>query len=152
MLLQSWAAKHGGTLSTARLREVMSDPYINTHSSAPVNDRIGVMPDLRGIIQHLRAPVRRRDDIIRAILFGAVAQDGPGFVWMPGGGLTPVGPRVDRTVQSQSAAKRDLLLGLTIYELAGLVSDPAQRQMIQRLSADLMRNAVQGITAGAGSG
>jgi hypothetical protein len=33
-----------------------------------------------------------------------------------------------------------------------LVSDPAQRQMIQRLSADLMRSAVQGITAGAGSG
>src|SRR6187399_1896178 len=105
VLLQSWAAKHGGMLSTARLREVMSDPYINTPSSAPANDRIGVMPDLRGIIQHLRAPVRGRDDIIRAILFGAVAQDGPGFVWTPGGGLTPVGPRVDRTAQSQSRDK-----------------------------------------------
>jgi hypothetical protein len=150
VLLQSWAAKHGGTLSTARLREVMSDPYINTPSSAPANDRIGVMPDLRGIIQHLRAPVRGRDDIIRAILFGAVAQDGPGFVWTPGGGLTPVGPRVDRTAQSQSRDKHDLLLGLTIYELAGLVSDPAQRQMIQRLSGDLMRSAVQGITARTG--
>jgi hypothetical protein len=106
------------------------------------------MPDLRGIIQHLRAAARGRDDIIRAILFGAVAQDGPGFVWTPGGGLTPVGPRVDRTAQSQSSETRDLLLGLTIYELAGLVSDPAQRQMIQRLSADLMRSAVQGITGG----
>jgi hypothetical protein len=62
VLLQSWAAKHGGTLSTARLREVMSNPYINTH---PANDRIGVMPDLRGIIQHLTVPLRWRDDIIR---------------------------------------------------------------------------------------
>lgn len=97
----------------------MSQPQAKQHSSAPANDRIGVMPDLRGIIQHLRAPVRGRDDIIRAIVFGAVAQDGPGFVWTPGGGLTPVGPRVDRTAQSQSSEKRDLLLGLTIYELAG---------------------------------
>ena len=77
VLLQSWAAKHRGMLNAARLREVMSDPYINTHSSAPANDRIGVMPDLRGIIQHLRTPVRGRDDIIQAILFGAVAEDGP---------------------------------------------------------------------------
>jgi len=87
---------------------------------------------------------------LAAARLGAVAQDGPGFVWTPGGGLTPVGPRVDRTAQSQSPDKRDLLLGLTIYELAGLVSDPAQRQMIQRLSADLMRSAVQGITARTG--
>jgi hypothetical protein len=147
VLLQSWASKYGGTLSTTRLREVLSDTYLNTHSGAPANDRIGVMPDLRRIIEHLKAPVRGLDAAIVAILFGGVAQDGPGFVWTPGGGFTPVGPRVDRTAETQfSPAKRDLLLGLAIHELAGSVSDPVKRQMIQQLSADVMRSAVESIT------
>ena len=73
------------------------------------------MPDLRRIIEHLKAPVRGLDAAVIAILFGAVAQDGPGFVWTPGGGLTPVGPRVDRTELTQfSPAKRDLILALQL--------------------------------------
>lgn len=73
-------------------------------------------------------------------------------MWTPGGGLTPVGPRVDKAAQASLLEKRDLLLGLTLHELAGLVSDPAQRQMIQQLGADLMRSALQSINAGPDSG
>ena len=72
------------------------------------------------------------------------AADGAG----PGGGLTPVGPRVDRVpLRSLSADKRDVLVGLATLELAGLVSDSAMRQTVQRSSIALIRSATEKIAA-----
>jgi hypothetical protein len=147
VLLQSWAAKHGGTLSTMRLREVMSDPTLNTHSCVPSNDRIGVMPDLKAILGHLKAPIKRPEDLLVGILLGGVAQGGPGWLWVPGGGITPVPPRGENIGIGQfSPEKRDLLLGLAIHDMAGLVSDPIARQQIEQAGAELMRGAIKRIT------
>jgi len=147
VLLQSWAAKRGGTLSTMRLREVMSDPALNTHSVVPSNDRIGVMPDLKAIIHHLKAPIRRPGDAIVGILLGGVAQGGPGWFWIPGGGITPVPPRGENIgIGLFSPEKQDLLLGLAIHDMAGLASDPRARQQIEQSGAELMRGAIKRIT------
>jgi Subtilase family len=147
VLLQSWAAKHGGSLSTMRLREVMSDPAHNTHSSMPSNDRIGVMPDLRAIIHHLKAPLRRPGDAIVGILIGGVAQGGPGWLWIPGGGITPVPPRGENIGTGLfSPEKRDLLLGLAMHDMASLVTDPRARQQVEQAGAELMRGAIERIT------
>src|SRR5262245_26798585 len=77
-LLQSWAAKtFGNVLSTSRLRALLSDQNLNTHSKMPVNDRIGVMPDLKWIIQHL-SRIPNRWDAILSILIGGIIYDGRG--------------------------------------------------------------------------
>jgi hypothetical protein len=41
--------------------------------------------------------------------------------------------------------KRDVLIGLAMLELAGLISDPASRKAMERSSATLMRNATEKI-------
>ncbi len=48
-------ADTGSVLSPAELRSLLSDTSLNTPSADPANDRIGVMPDLRAIIQSLAA-------------------------------------------------------------------------------------------------
>ena len=150
VLLQSWAIKEFGSIfDTLTLRALLSDSNLNTHSKTPSNDRIGVMPDLNRIILHLilkRIPSRW--DAIISILFGGVIYGGGGWIWTPGGGFTPVGPRVDREpLRSLSADKRDVLVGLAILELAGLVNDSAGRQTIERSSIALMRSATEKIAA-----
>ena len=44
-----------------------------------------------------------------------------------------------------SLDKRDVLIGLAMSELAGLISDPASRQAMERSSATLMRSAIEKI-------
>ncbi len=147
-LLQSWAAKtFGNVLSTSRLRALLSNPSLNTHSKTPVNDRIGVMPDLKRIIQHLSRIPNRWDAII-SILIGGIIYDGGGWIWTPGGGITPVPPRGDRVpLSGLSPDKRDILVGLGILELAGLINDPASRQTVERSAAALMRSATERIAS-----
>jgi hypothetical protein len=148
VLLQSWAVKHlGNLLDTSTVRAVLSDASLNTPSKTPVHDQIGVMPDLRRIIVQLSLNrIRSRWDAIIAILFGGVAYGGGGWVWIPGEGLKPVPPRGDRELLSSlSADKRDVLVGLALLELAGLVSDPANRKSIEQSSAALMRAAAERI-------
>lgn len=51
LLLQSWREGTNGTrYSPTNLRELMSRVNLNTQSANPNNDKIGVMPDLRRII------------------------------------------------------------------------------------------------------
>jgi subtilisin family serine protease len=51
LLLQGWAAGRGQVYSPADLRRLMSDRTLNTPSMSPAADRIGVMPNLRAIVQ-----------------------------------------------------------------------------------------------------
>ncbi len=44
-------AAGGGRLSPAQMRQVLSDPATGTASNTPATDRIGVMPNLRAIIE-----------------------------------------------------------------------------------------------------
>lgn len=44
-------AAGGGRLSPAQVRRILSDPATGTASAAPGTDRIGVMPDLRAIVE-----------------------------------------------------------------------------------------------------
>jgi hypothetical protein len=150
LLVQSWAAKHlGNVLDTSTLRALFSDPSLSTQSKMPIHDRIGVMPDLKRIILQLSSDtIRSRWDAILSILFGGVTSGGGGWVWIPGERPKPVPPRGDRELLSSlSAEKRDVLVGLALLELAGLVSDPAHRKKIEQSSADLMRNATERIAA-----
>lgn len=52
LLLQSWRVRLGlSRYSPFRLRQLLSDRALNTHSANPSTDRIGVMPNLRAIIE-----------------------------------------------------------------------------------------------------
>ncbi len=91
VLLQSWTAEQlGGVLSTSTLRALLSDPNLNTHSKVPINDRIGVMPDLKRIIQRLSVNrIPGKLDAMISTLIGGVIYGGGGWRWTPGGGFTP---------------------------------------------------------------
>jgi hypothetical protein len=117
--------------------------------SAQTVGALSCLPDLNRIILHLTLTrIPDKWDAIFSILIGGVIYGGGGWVWTPGAGLTPVGPRVDRVpLSGLSADKRDVLIGLAILELAGLVSDSAGRQTIERSGIALMRNATEKIAA-----
>jgi hypothetical protein len=56
LLLQSWRIRQGlPPYPPARLRQLLSDPRTNTPSASPAADRIGVMPNLRTIVELERA-------------------------------------------------------------------------------------------------
>jgi hypothetical protein len=51
--MQSWRVRRGESrYSPDVLRELLSDPNLNTASASPSTDRIGVMPNLRAIIRN----------------------------------------------------------------------------------------------------
>ena len=50
LLVQAWAAGRGARQVPADLRRLLSDPSVNTASASPA-DRIGVMPNLRAIVE-----------------------------------------------------------------------------------------------------
>lgn len=155
VLLQSWALKRfGAVLSPTVLRALLSDHGLNTCSKTPLNDRIGVMPNLRRIIGHLKSLGHStRWDAIISILFGGVIYGGGGWSWIPGSPPQPVPPRNERLqfqFDEMPNEKRDLVVGLALLELTGLVNDPAQRKTIQRTTVGLMRSAIEKIAAGIG--
>ncbi|HYH45008.1 MAG TPA: S8 family peptidase, partial [Thermoanaerobaculia bacterium] len=84
LLVQSWNVAEGKErLSPKALRELLSDPSLNT-ASDPKADRIGVMPDLRAIIEGKKPEPEpelefdpNRWKAVQWILFG-VAEDGGG--------------------------------------------------------------------------
>jgi hypothetical protein len=151
VLLQAWAAAYGGArYSPAGIRSVLSLPGVNTPSQAPSTDRIGVMPNLRSIIE--REQVRRRFDpdrwrMVVEILFGVI-QDGGGIILGPHGPkpVDPWGP-----LRRMSAAKRDVLLGLALSELAELVDDEASRHAAADQSTRVIAAAVERLSAAGGS-
>lgn len=64
----------GSKLTPSRVRELFSDPGLNTPSHNPAQDRIGVMPDLRRVI---------REGLGIAPQIGVVIRDFPGDAGIP---------------------------------------------------------------------
>ena len=114
VLLQAWGAAHTGSrYSPAAVRACLSLPVLNTPSQTPSTDRIGVMPNLRTIIESSQRQSRFDPDrwrMVVEILFGVI-QDGGGVILGPHGPkpVDPWGP-----LRRMSADKRDVLLGLAL--------------------------------------
>lgn len=144
LLLQSWRVRQGlRPFTTAAMRALLTDPGLNTPSASPGADRIGVMPNLRAIVEHERRLAVHRDDrwsAVVQVLFG-VTNDGGGVVIGPGVGPVPVGPWSPR-VARLSPATRDILVGLAITELSTLVEDAFQRRDVTGGAIALMRQAL----------
>ncbi len=143
LLLQSWRVSSGeAPYGPGTLRNLLSDPDTNTPSADPVADRIGVMPNLRAIVEQERIKNIfdwRRWMAVVYILFGVI-QDGGGIVIKPGTGPIPIDPW--GPLRHLSPAKRDVLAGLATTELAELLRDPASREAVTRAGLTAIRKAV----------
>lgn len=149
-LVQSWRLKNGGVLTPAQMRDLLSDVKLNTASADPPSDRIGVMPNLKAIFEHLGVFFPIRLDLGRwaavvFILFGVI-EGGGGVIIKPGGGGGPIGP--DGPIgplgpEFLAPEKRNVLLGLALTELAALAADGQTRRSIEQLGIATMRGAVE---------
>ena len=143
LLLQSWRVSSGeAPYGPGTLRDLLSNPDVNTPSADPVADRIGVMPNLRAIVEHERVRILfdwRRWIAVVYILFGVI-QDGGGIVIKPGTGPIPIDPW--GPLRHLTPAKRDVLAGLATTELAELLRDPASREAVTRAGLTAIRKAV----------
>lgn len=150
LLLQCLRDQKGEARHTPQeLRDLLSDPARNTASADPAADRIGVMPDLRGIVEG-RKPDLEIDPsrwlAVAWILFG-VAQDGGGVIVKPGGGPEPVDPMGPWGPLRLAPAKRDLLVGLAVTELGTLVADRASRSDLDRTGLAIIERAARELGA-----
>jgi hypothetical protein len=122
VLLQSFGQSRGDRYMPSKMRALLSDTETNTASSSPANDRIGVMPNLRGIIDAEIARDRfqlGRWKLVAKILFGVIG-DGGGVVWIPGTGPVPIDPWGPLMIDRVSPDVRDILAALAVHELAAL--------------------------------
>lgn len=148
LLLQSWHKKtHGSFYDPGTLRALLSDWNLNTQSVNGRNDGIGVMPNLRAIIQYeetrlVRLANERLHEIF-LLLFGGVTRGGGGFGILPDGTRVPIPPRGERLELSQD--KRDVLLGLALTELASLAGEGEVPKSIDALGVSIMRAAIEKI-------
>lgn len=146
LLMQSWGKKRQQPPYTPEaLRDLLSAQATNTASGNPAVDRIGVMPNLRGIIEKLDGALRLHVDKYMAlvyILFGII-DDAPGLIWVPGKGPVPVDPQWKHAKLGFTGAKRDLLVGLAVQELASLMEDGASAAKVAKVATDAMQQAVR---------
>jgi len=149
LLLQSWR-KQGGHAPYApgTVRSLLSDPTTGT-ASASAADRIGVMPDLRALIERLIAAERFRvvnDHFLSAVfvLFGLI-DDSPGVVWVPGKGPVPVDPGWGSRVQPATGPLRDALAALAVSELAKRMENAGSRAGLAKAAAAAIRAAADQI-------
>jgi hypothetical protein len=154
VLLQSWRRQTTGYVYRPdSLRGRLSSSVTNTPSANPTVDRIGVMPDLRGIIeaQIVADQVSSLPDRFYSfvyILFGII-DDSPGVIWVPGKGPVPVDPHWGGSIARQIAGpKRDLLAALAINEIAERVGDPHARNNLAQAAMEAMRGAIDQIGRG----
>ena len=151
VLLQSWRKQRiNRVYSPEILRDMMSSTANNTASANPSNDRIGVMPDLRAILEAEMANDRFRYvnhnyASLVYILFGLI-DDSPGVVWIPGRGPVPVDPGWGRLARSIPAHKRDLLGALAVNEIAQLIDDQDSRARLTDAAVEAMRSAVERVS------
>jgi subtilisin family serine protease len=142
ILLQSWRRSFTGALNPAEMRSVLSSTALNTASSNPSSDRIGVMPDLKSIIRSYEKPFDpNRWLAIIYILFGVV-EGGGGIGWRPGGPPIPIDPR-GPLFDHLAPEKRDILVALAMTELAGLVEDGDARTSMNKAALSAMQGAVE---------
>jgi hypothetical protein len=150
LLVQSWRkSAHGMIYAPVFVREMLSSEVLNTGSANPASDRIGVMPNVRAIIEAEIANDRYR--VVRDkylsfvyILFGLI-NDAPGMIWVPGKGPVPVDPGWGLKIEPIAAPKRDLLAALAVNELAALMHDPAARDKLAQAATEAMHSAVDRI-------
>jgi hypothetical protein len=154
LLMQNWFKSYeGSTLEPDEMRSLLSDPAMNTSSANPSADRIGVMPNLRALIE-FRQRIRRIRDLNRyasfvQILVGII-DDSPGFIWVPGKGPVPVNPGWGRMVSEINPAQRDLIAALAISEISKQMTDRSSRKALATQSVKAMRSAVERIAKSEG--
>jgi hypothetical protein len=148
VLLQSWRKRAKGAVFTPGIvRSLLTDPATATASANRAEDRIGVMPDLRAILERLMEDERRfalgveRYVSSVFILFGLV-DDSPGVIWVPRRGPVPVD--LDWRLRL-GAPQRDLIAGLAVNEISERVDDAATRARLADAAAEAMRGAVERI-------
>ena len=149
LLLQSWRRARGlAPYSPAVMRQLLSSPTLNTPSADPPNDQIGVMPNLRAIMEQENWKVvlggHRWEAVVR-ILFG-VTQDGGGVVIKPGGGPIPIDPW-GPLVGHLAAEKQDVLVGLAVTELSSMLRNDSSRRDLNKTAVKLMRKALDKLEA-----
>lgn len=150
LLLQSWAGKNlGFPFSHDGVREKLRHANHSTPSANPATDRIGVMPNLRAILESemRRKPLPPKYLSLVYILFGII-DDAPGVVWVPGKGPVPVDPGWGRRLTALARPKRDLLTALAMHELASTIEDEATRVKLAKAATEAMRGAVQRMDVG----
>jgi subtilisin family serine protease len=148
VLLQSWRRNRPHVFDPETVRSLLSANY-NTPSANPASDRIGVMPNLRAIIERQieidrQRPFHENYLAFVYILFGII-DDGPGVVWVPGKGPIPVDPGWRAMAKSIPAAKRNLLAALAVSEIAEKVDDERMRATLNAAAVDAMHKAVDRI-------
>ncbi|HEX4341234.1 MAG TPA: S8 family peptidase [Polyangiaceae bacterium] len=141
LLLQDFRQKSSlPRLAPWEMRSLLSDQSLNTKSGQPGVDRIGVMPDLRSVIEQQRLTRRldsRRWAIVAYILFGVV-NDGDGVVIIPGIGpvhIDPGGPLVP-------FEQADLLVAMAVSELAKLSQNGVSRMEMSLAAVQSMQRSV----------
>jgi hypothetical protein len=129
-------------LNPAAMRNILSGTTLNTASGDPPSDRIGVMPDLKAIMQsydRLLSP--NRWAAIIYILFGVV-EGGGGVGWRPGGPPIPIDPR-GPLYDHLAPEKRDILVALAMSELADFVEDGDARTSLSKAALQAMQMAIE---------
>ncbi len=136
LIMQSWRrANLGAPYSPSDLRWRLSRTSGNTASANPASDRIGVMPNLRALLEEEINPYKvDRWPAIVAILLGVI-QDGGGVV------LTPSGPRPVGPLDHVAPNTRDILLGLAATEIATMIGDRDSGIALKREAARIIRAA-----------
>ena len=150
VLIQSWRKSRTGKSYTPDvMREFLSSAAFNTASANPATDEIGVMPDVRAIleqqIENERFRLTRENYVsLVYILFGLI-NDAPGMVWVPGKGPVPVDPGWGFRVKNIGEAKRDLLAALAVNEIADTIHDAGTRSTLNEAATAAMHRAVDQI-------
>jgi hypothetical protein len=128
---------------------------LNTPSANPTSDRIGVMPNLRAIIEWSveNEPSKPFLPIyipLVYILLGLI-DDSPGIIWVPGKRPVP-GPQPGwiATSRTITGSKRDLIAALAMNEIVELIDDEATRTRLADATGTAMRGAVDRIARNRG--
>lgn len=147
VLLQSWRKQRGKVYGPETVRSLLTSTR-NTASANPASDRIGVMPNLRAIIEaeienDKWRPVRENYLEYVYILFGLI-EGGSGVVWVPGKGPVPVDPGWGTSIKI-AAPQRDLIAALAVSEITRTIEDQSARTKLNDAAVEAMRGAVDRI-------
>jgi hypothetical protein len=145
LALQAYAIGRGANRYPPHgVRALLADPSINTASGNPPTDRIGVLPNLRAIIeredQHIDSRFHRWSAVM-FILFGII-QDGGGLGIRPGGGPVPVdpwGPYI-------SAEQAEALVGMAVMQLAPLAGGETSQRALTDAGLATMRRSLENMS------
>ena len=145
LLLQSFGTARGVPYNPEQLRGLLSNAMLNTASANPAADQIGVMPNLRAIIEAEGGRIKRRYGrwaLVAQILFGVI-HDGGGVIWVPGKGPVPVDPWEPINVDQVSVEVRDMLVALAVHEFAGLSEDVTSVRAVRKASLAAVKRATE---------